>query len=961
MKWAAEVLRCATVLSLVVFGLAIPAAADSVQIKAWRNSEGGRVMFQWPAPVKFETSGVDGQLTVTFERPIDADFAPVEALPQISGKPSVSKDRKSLTFSLAGGVHALAFGERNRVVLDLIAPHVPSAPSPRPQIQKTSDTGLAQNPSADGSSKEADAHSPPLELSSGEPPGENSPANHAVKSSERIEEAAADQLPRAQLGDPQFDWYQPVPAALFRYAGAYWALFEAPSKHDVNALNSRLSDRLLYIEQWPHPDVTLLKFDVREGFYPFLQRNGTAWIISFAEEPLAPQEDIPLRPVLEADGKRHLKMPSGEAGTPFPFRENPSGQNLIVTPVLSSGVGVARAKDYPEFLVLRSEQGIVVEPHIDVLNARIIDERLVLSSPAGLNVTVDGPSIGAAPDVDGTRFVDFSVTSLGDKSFAERKQDIERAAASAYGQTRERARFRMCEFTLAHALASECLGALQLIGEDRPEAKNGPRFRFLHAAASALMGRYDAALEALQATDLANTAQGLLWRFAVSAMRGEHVDMYTPKQLDTVIGLLGAYPGPLRLELGRDMADALIDQHRLEHAKKLIDLLRPAAKTVHARPWIPYLEGRVLTAIGEDDRALTFWAKAENGRARAVHVRTIYARVMQALKRDQISKTDAAHELDILSAAWRGDLLEFKVLRELGSLQVATGKYALGLRTWHSAVSRYPNAQGSAEVAKEMATTFRQLFSKDEAERLPALKTIALYNDFSHLIPRDGSGQDLLMTIVDRFLELDLLAEADKILVEQIKISQSPQDRARLGLKLADIRALDARPAAAISALDLTAGAHMSDDLISARRLRRAEALFSLDRDDEALTVLGDDQSIEAERLRARIHRWRHEWASAGKSFHRVLDLEGAANAPVITSKTAETVVDLAAVLTLAHDDKGVAKVRKPYKAKLPDTAETRVFPLISGEKPSPVADVDAIEDFVEDAMQVRRIMSAAH
>lgn len=368
----------------------------------------------------------------------------------------------------------------------------------------------------------------------------------------------------------------------------------------------------------------------------------------------------------------------------------------------------------------------------------------------------------------------------------------------------------------------------------------------------------------------------------------------------------------------------------------------------------------MLSAIGEDDRAQAFWAKAENGRARAVRVRTIFARVMQALKRDQISKPDAARELDIVSAAWRGDLLEFKVLRELGSLQVAAGEYASGLRKWQSAVSRYPDAPGSADVAQEMSTTFQQLFSKDEAERLPALKTIALYNDFSHLIPRDGSRQDLLMTIVDRFLELDLLAQADRILVEQIKISQSPQDRARLGLKLAEIRALDARPAAAITALDLTAGLRLPDDLISARRLRRAEALFSLDRVDEALAVLGGDQSIDAERLRARFHRWRHEWASAGQSFHRVLDLEGAANALTITDKTAETVVDLAAVLTLAHDDKGVAKVRKPYKAKLPDTAETRVFPLISGEKPSPVADVDAIEDFVEDAMQVRRIMSEA-
>src|ERR1043165_1665859 len=95
---------------LALLGLvaAAPAglAQGTVTIRSGVHETYGRLVFDWPKPVRFEASLNGDQLVVRFAEPLSADLssAAVRRFDDYLKRPVLSSDRRSITFDLVRNV-----------------------------------------------------------------------------------------------------------------------------------------------------------------------------------------------------------------------------------------------------------------------------------------------------------------------------------------------------------------------------------------------------------------------------------------------------------------------------------------------------------------------------------------------------------------------------------------------------------------------------------------------------------------------------------------------------------------------------------------------------------------------------------------------------------------------------------------------------------------------------------------
>src|SRR5205085_8026954 len=147
----------------------------------------------------------------------------------------------------------------------------------------------------------------------------------------------------------------------------------------------------------------------------------------------------------------------------------------------------------------------------------------------------------------------------------------------------------------------------------------------------------------------------------------------------------------------------------------------------------------------------------------------------------------------------------------------------------------------------------------------------ALYHEYPDLTPAGDKGDEIIARLVDRLVGVDLLDRAAALLEKQVQFRLAGQEKARVATRLALVELLDRKPAAALATLDAaTGGGDIDPNLLRQRQQLRARALLELHRADEALAILGADNSVAADQLRADIY-WRGKnWGEAAKTFARL-------------------------------------------------------------------------------------------
>ncbi|MCP5366028.1 MAG: tetratricopeptide repeat protein [Hyphomicrobiales bacterium] len=923
-----------------------------------------RVVFDWPTAVPYEVTRDGERAVITFDRPGRLVTGRPPALDNLRRLAAEVTDGKlAVTLGIPAAARLRHFRSGPKVVVDIGAPPEAPTPSPAPAPAPITapaaaaepapapapETAAAAAPAPEPKPEPAPAPAPaPAPEAASAPPAEApaaTPAPAAPAAAPPAETAAAEKpgmapplslipekrdtataaeaspgataegaAPPAAAGTAlRFDWDSPVAAAVFRRAGALWVVFDKDRDFDPEALRQGAAAAVRRIDRVPAGDAAVFRVQTIAGLNPEIHRDNLAWVLDFKKQPLAAVVPIESKTQLDSPLGARLFLPVAEPGRAIALTDPEVGDNLVVVPVIPLGHGLRNGYDYPQMRFPATAQGIVVEPRTDGLRVRPIRQGVEVTSTTPLLVTPVSEEERAesrlAPSEPLTRILALERwRGLPLEDFVDNREALQLAVATAEPDKRHDARMDLARFYFANRYGAEALGVLATVARERPESLEEAEFHLLRGGANLMMDRPAEAAPDLDHASLDGSDEGAFWRAVLAARQGRGAA--AAAELKRTGAIVLPYPKALRTPLGITIADAAVDAGDVGMAERQVQALLAGDPPPVRRDEITFVDGRLEELKGEFNNAVARWETVQNGAHRPSRARATMARAELLLKEGQMTPAEAIDELESLRFTWRGDDFEFNLLRRLGNLYLEQGDFRRGLRTLRQAATHFRDHPQAAQVTQRMADTFRYLFQEGAADRLPPVSAIALYEEFRELTPPGAAGDEMIRKLADRLVGVDLLDQAAALLENQVEFRLQGEEKARVGARLALVRILGRAPDKAIKALDDSAADQLPPDLTAQRARLRARALTSLDRFEDALALLAEDDGREAEELRTEIFWRQPDWRKAAQSLRSLTARAGVRPGIPLSPEQAGLVMNLAVALTLSDNERGVARLR---------------------------------------------------
>ncbi|MFD0390320.1 hypothetical protein ACFQ4K_24965 [Tistrella bauzanensis] len=452
----------------------------------------------------------------------------------------------------------------------------------------------------------------------------------------------------------------------------------------------------------------------------------------------------------------------------------------------------------------------------------------------------------------------------------------------------------------------------------------------LTGAAAYMQGHYDQAETAFNDARFDQDPAYALWRAAVAAGRERHnvVGEFASGGVNVPID----FPTPLRAQMLISIGHSTLASGRLEAGRAMIDNLTQMSLDPKQAAMVEYLSALADKVEGNADIAIDRWrAIADAGVDRKVSVLARLAQIETAVETGSMKPADGAAAIDKLRFDWRGDQIEMNMLKILGEMREKAGNYHGALGAWKEAVTYYPDAPQSAELARRMSDTFVWLFVEGGSSKLAPLDALALFYDYRELTPVGERGDEMIRIMADKLAAVDLLDEASELLRHQVAFRLSGADRSRVGARLALIRLLDGDPAGARQALQDSVTAEMTPALINQRQRLEARALADLGEFDGARAAIQGDDGAEARRLRAEFAWTQENWAAAADAYRRVIEPLIANPAARVDDVAARETLKAAIAAVLAGND----ALRRDLRRQMGSACPIPPLPAPSASSPT--------------------------
>lgn len=947
-------------------------AQENIAVRAGEHPGYTRLVFDWPREVDYSVTVEGTAVTVTFAEPAAINLVPLKAadLDWIDGPEVVNGENELVfRFTIAEGATVFHFRDGTKVAFDVVAPAgaakieepeplmrpeppvrvAEQEPEPAPHTEDGiggemfEDAAAAQEPAA----SEADpliAAAPEKAETETETETEIAPPSAELvrKTASRLSYTGA---PVAVRSEPIFNGVRltyplavSLPAAVFQRAGYLWVIFEKYRPVDHAGLGAVAGERILSIEQVPHPDSTILRYRIASGQHVVAHRRDNAWIVELKENLTAPK--IPLEIGQHRyNGGPAVFIPVADVGSRVDITDPEVGDTVTVVPVLAGGRGVADTRRFAQFQVIKSAQGVAVEILADGVLVERFRNGVAVSGPNGLAMSPDknAPAFAGAPESKAEqpdkpqRLVDFAAWRRGgEEDFDAVRQELLHRLSLAPEEERNGVRWELARFYLAHGMTGRALGILQVMVGDDPDLLDNPEFRAIRGVAYIQLRRFAEARNDLAHNGLDAESDAYLWRAVASAGLGKWGDALENYMRGSDV--LAAYDEPERirfemtaLEAGEKLGDAAVMRDQMKVLGRF--LLPP-----HLHAEVEFLRSRMELLEGQKPTAMKTLAKVEQAGERPSAAQAALTRIEIELADDDLAKEDAIDQLERLRFAWRGDEFELDLLDLLGQLYIDTGDYHTGFNALRQAVTHFPKSVRTREISALMSREFEELFLDGRVDALPPIEALALYYDFRELTPLGAGGDQMIRRLADRLVAVDLLERAAELLEHQVRYRLEGVAQAQVAARLAMIYLLDRKPDKALAVLRATRQTIMPDDIEVRRRHLEARALIDLERYEEAEVLLEGDRSADAELLRADLYWNAGNWSRVVANGEALLGRRWEVERP-LTNDERRQILRMAVAHSLDDNAKGLESLRTRYGGLMERGAYASAFDVITAKQ----------------------------
>jgi len=729
-----------------------------------------------------------------------------------------------------------------------------------------------------------------------------------------------------------FAWQRPTAAAVFRRGENLWLAFDRPPPKDVVTRIAAAAPHLGEVRLLEDDGATVLIIGASPTVVPRLSREGSRWTVD-----LRPRSSLPERglaaPVIESEGGDRVRYPVVGAGRMLWVTDPDAGDRLVVVPTRGAGMGMALPYSFPQFRSLQSPQGIVIQPLTSNIEVATIRSGVLVRDRDGLLVSnaEERRSSRQAEDpfADLPGLFELEEWRRGGlEGYQDNRQALQRALSGLNGELLGIARLELARFYFAHGLDSETLGSIQVIESENPRLAQDPEVRLIKGAGQVMMEDYRAAAVSLAHPALSGEREALLWQAALAALAEDWQAAATG--FAVTLDLIDAYPRNVQLPLNLAAAEAFLQSGDLEATVIQIGALLRDRLDDREAAQVKVIQGALELAKGDPEQARKLWSKARDSSHRPSQARARLALIDLGMSEGSLSPSAAIAELERLRFAWRGDLFELTLLRKLAALYVEENRHRDALYALREAVTNFPDGPAARNSAQRMREIFAEIYRGPGDPDVPPLRALALYQEFMELTPIGPEGDRMITGLADRLVEVDLLDRAAELLEGQVRYRLEGSEKARVGTRLALVQLLGRNPEASLGALEASEVAGMDGELVLQRRQLRARALSALDRTDEALKLLENDNSLDAENLRADVHWRQRQWPQAVIALSKLIPLLPPRRSMEVGES--QLVVNLAVALMLSNQSVELEDLDRRYGAAMAKGPHAETFKLLVGD-----------------------------
>ncbi len=757
----------------------------------------------------------------------------------------------------------------------------------------------------------------------------------------------------ADGGVLSFPFHRRTGAAAFRRSGRLWLVFDTPAAVDPRAILDIAQDVVLGVEKVVVDGALVLRLDTIPGFNPTLETDGNEWLVTIRPQTLDPATRLDVTVSSDVAGGGTVVVPVGAVSKKVTLSDPEVGDRISVVTLKAPGVGVSTERSFVGFALLESAQGVAVVPARDDIEVQANRKGVVIGADGGLAITTVRERSQIKQAAGGAnvvrRYFDFDGWRGADGQYEETKQALQLHVATTGGDDRDAARLDLARFYFAHGQSERVLGVLAAITRDGGTAGRSPEFKALRGAAAYLARRSDLAATDLADRRLDDEPEIGLWRAALTADQGDWPAAAAGLQDSELY--VQRYPDDLRAQFSLLGADASLRVDDSIGAKAWLESLRGVSLNETDNGLAKVYLGMVLADNGQFEEAMEKFDQAIAGDDRKSRALAMFERANLQLEIGEADEQEVLGDLDRLRYAWRGDDLEFSVLRRLGQLRVESDDYRDGLQMMRRAAANYPQHPEVEGLTELMQKTFSDLYLHGGADVMPAVRAIAIFNEFRELTPTGSEGDEMIRRLADRLVSVDLLEQAAELLTHQMEFRVEGEEKAGVGTRLAILHLMDRRPEEALQALRDSEVRTMPAALFDERVLLQARSYSEMGQIEDALKRIAQDDRVEADRLRADIFMRVQDYPRAVEVLTRLVGAAPAAG-QVLAAERSVRVLNLAVALNLAGDRRGLDTLRERFGPAMETTEFANDFRVIaskdtnSRELRNALSRVAAVDDF---------------
>ncbi len=837
-----------------------------------------------------------------------------------------------------------------KVEAQIAAPETPPQPAPSAEPAKAPPPVPPSTPPA----VQRDAAAAPDKAPAADAPP---PRPRAANSDGKVAVEFARQGANLKLS---FPFATATAAAVFTRADTLWIVFDSNADIDLGTLDGEASRTIRGAEFTHAPDADVVRIKLDHPRLASVDIDGATWTVQIGDAAIDSTRALTMTRNLIGPNRSSVTIPFDAPHLVHRLDDPDAGDTLVVVTAFAPARGFLNERDFVEFRMLASAEGVVVDPLADDVKVELAPDKIIVSRPMGLALSTSLQTLlrgsGLRPTMFDSQLWGFDQQT----SYTERQSKLVAAAASAPDNKRLAPRLDLARFYVARDMYPEAKGVLDVaLADDRTASEQGSA-TVLRAVTEIMMNRPDDALKDLADPSIGDQHDAPLWRalaYAKQGKWGQARDGF--KSADAAVATL---PVELqRVALKEEMRSA-IEVGDFSTASIQLNDFQTIGVSHELEPAMAVLIGRLAEGMGRNEDALSAYQTAADSWDRRAAAQGQLRETLLRYTLGDLKRDDVISQLETLTTIWRGDETEIEALQMLARLYTADGRYRDSFYVMRSALAAHPNSDMTRRIQQEAARTFDALFLAGKGDTLSAIDALALFYDFRELTPIGRRGDEMIRRLADRLVGIDLLDQAADLLQYQVDNRLQGAARAQVATRLAVIYLMNRKADRALATLRATRTADLSNEVRNQRLLLEARALSDMGRHDVALEVIGNLDGREVIRLRSDIYWAGRHWRESAEQIELLYGERWKDWQPLNDIERSD-ILRAELGYALGEDTLGLGRFREKYAAKMAGTPDAHAFDVVSaplgtsGTEFAAIAHaaaaVDTLDGFLRD-MQAR-------